>query len=76
MKSLIQQELFADGSHRLSRNQLCDLLGVGRKRAKSLTDELEEFGLVAHGGQRPAYYRLSGSAKACIFGGVDSMALR
>ena len=75
MKSLIQQELFADGSHRLSRNQLCDLLGVGRKRAKSLTDELEESGLVTHDGQRPAYYRLSDSAKARIFGGADSTAL-
>lgn len=31
VKSLIQQELFADGSHWLSRNQLCDLLGVGRR---------------------------------------------
>ena len=75
VKSLIQQELFADGSHRLSRNQLCDLLGVGRKRAKSLTDELEESGLVTHDGQRPAYYRLSDSAKARIFGGADSTAL-
>ena len=70
MNVLIQNELFSDEPHGMTRDMLCDALKVGRKKAKTITDHLEQIGLVAHRGQRPAFYRLSDDVRRRVFDGT------
>ncbi|OZG60686.1 cell division protein Fic [Bifidobacterium lemurum] len=69
---LIQEELFGESPHRITRGQVEQTLHAGRKRVNNALERLERDGLITHTGQRPAYYSLTDEYRDLLLPGTDT----
>ena len=67
---LVQEELFGESPHRVTRRQLGEGLGLGRKKITQGLGSLEETEAVSHKGTRPAFYSLTDEIRARLLAGI------
>lgn len=67
---LVQEELFGESPHRVTRRQLGEGLGLGRKKITQGLGSLEETEAVSHKGTRPAFYSLTDKIRARLLAGI------
>lgn len=67
---LVQEKLFGESPHRVTRRQLGEGLGLGRKKIAQGLGSLEETGAVSHKGTRPAFYSLTDESCARLLAGI------
>ena len=67
---LVQEELFGESPHRVTRRQLGEGLDLGRKKIAQGLGSLEETGAVSHKGTRPALYSLTDESCARLLAGI------